>query len=251
MGSKSHRKSACGCRASLAGAGIKAMLSQLSDEEIDEILARAELDKSTPYSVLDKAIYKEEILEVRTQGIAYDREEYIEGMIAFAIPINANRRDFQVAMRYAETGVNLEIDLSRGNIERVETDPRDMELYLGGQGTAAKILWDRVPPEVDPFLRTICSYSAPVFCTPHLFPAANRIAVNTFSPQTNLMSHSLMGGFFGPEMKHAGYDKIIIRGKAPDLVYFVYTRRHSRNPRCHASPGKGLPRKPATSSRRS
>jgi DNA-binding IclR family transcriptional regulator len=83
---------------SLAGAGIKAMLSQLSDKEIDEILARAELKKYTPYSVLDKAAYKEEILEVRRQGIAYDREEYIEGMIAFAIPINANRRDFQVAI---------------------------------------------------------------------------------------------------------------------------------------------------------
>ena len=42
-------------------------------------------------------------------------------------------------MRYAETGYNLEIDLSRGNIERVATDPRDMELHLGGQGTAAKL----------------------------------------------------------------------------------------------------------------
>ncbi|GAH98882.1 unnamed protein product, partial [marine sediment metagenome] len=54
-------------------------------------------------------------------------------------------------MRYGETGVNLEIDLSRGSIERVETAPRLTELHLGGQGTAAKILWDRVPPEVEPF----------------------------------------------------------------------------------------------------
>ena len=53
-------------------------------------------------------------------------------------------------MRYAETGVNLEVDLSRGNIERVETDPRLAGLHLGGQGTAAKILWDGVPPEVEP-----------------------------------------------------------------------------------------------------
>ena len=60
-------------------------------------------------------------------------------------------------MRYGETGVNLEIDLSRGNIEQVETDPGLTELFLGGQGTAAKILWDRVPPEVEPFfLPTIC-----------------------------------------------------------------------------------------------
>jgi len=122
-------------------------------------------------------------------------------------------------MRYGETGVNLEIDLSRGNIEKVETDPRLMELYLGGQGTAAKILWDRVPPEVGPFspdnlliFSTGLLHSTPV-------PGANRTVVNTFSPQTNLMSHSLFGGFFGPELKHAGYDKIVIRGKASDLVY--------------------------------
>ena len=82
----------------LAGAGIKAMLSQLPDEEIDEILARTELKRYTPYSIIDKAAYKKEILEVRKQGIAYDREEYIEGMVAFAIPIKANGRDLQAAI---------------------------------------------------------------------------------------------------------------------------------------------------------
>jgi len=82
----------------LAGAGIKAMLSQLSDEEIDEILARTELKKYTPYSIIDKAVYKEEILEVRKQGIAYDREEYIEGMVALAIPVKAKSRDLQAAI---------------------------------------------------------------------------------------------------------------------------------------------------------
>jgi DNA-binding IclR family transcriptional regulator len=82
----------------LAGAGIKAMLSQLSNEEIDEILYRAELKPYTPYSVIDKAAYKREILEVRKQGIAFDREEYIEGMVAFAIPVKANRKDLQAAI---------------------------------------------------------------------------------------------------------------------------------------------------------
>jgi DNA-binding IclR family transcriptional regulator len=82
----------------LAGAGIKAMLSQLSDEEIDEILSRTELKRYTPYSIVDKAAYKEEILEVCRQGIAYDREEYIEGMVAFAIPIKVNSRGVQAAI---------------------------------------------------------------------------------------------------------------------------------------------------------
>ncbi len=82
----------------LAGAGIKAMLSQLSDEAIEEILARTELKRYTPYSIIDKAVYKKEILEVRKQGIAYDRQEYIQGMVAFAIPIKAKGRDVQAAI---------------------------------------------------------------------------------------------------------------------------------------------------------
>jgi DNA-binding IclR family transcriptional regulator len=82
----------------LAGAGIKAMLSQLSDEEIDEILTRTELKGYTPHSIMDKAVYKEEILDVRKQGFAYDREEYIEGMVAFAVPIKGNSRDVQAAI---------------------------------------------------------------------------------------------------------------------------------------------------------
>jgi len=122
-------------------------------------------------------------------------------------------------MRYAETGFNLEIDLSRGSIESVETDPRLTELHLGGQGTAAKIQWDRVPPEVEPFSPdNLLIFSAGLLDgTP--VPSANRTSVDTFSPQTNLYSHSLFGGYFGPELKYAGYDKIVIRGKSPSLVY--------------------------------
>ncbi|MCL6479032.1 MAG: aldehyde dehydrogenase [Peptococcaceae bacterium] len=122
-------------------------------------------------------------------------------------------------MRYAETGYNLEIDLSRGNIEKVETDPRLTELYLGGLGTNAKILWDRVPPEVEPFSTgNLLIFSAGLLCgTPA--PGANRTIVSTFSPQTLLMAYSMMGGFWAPELKHAGYDKVIIRGQSPNLVY--------------------------------
>ena len=122
-------------------------------------------------------------------------------------------------MRYAETGFNLEIDLSRGNIERVETDPRLTELHLGGLGTNAKILWDRVPPEVEPFSPdNLLIFGTGLLCgTPA--PGANRTIVSTISPQTLLMAYSMMGGFFAPELKYAGYDKVIFRGKSPNLVY--------------------------------
>ncbi|MBA4391402.1 MAG: aldehyde dehydrogenase, partial [Syntrophus sp. (in: bacteria)] len=122
-------------------------------------------------------------------------------------------------MRYGETGYNLEIDLTRGNIERVETDPKLTELYLGGLGTSAKILWDRVPPETDPFSPdNILIFSTGLLCgTPA--PGANRTIVTTYSPQTQLMAYSMMGGFLAPELKYAGYDKVILSGKSPNLVY--------------------------------
>ncbi|HKL00825.1 MAG TPA: aldehyde ferredoxin oxidoreductase N-terminal domain-containing protein [Desulfotignum sp.] len=122
-------------------------------------------------------------------------------------------------MRYAETGFNLEVDLTRGNIEKQATDPEETELYLGGLGTNAKILWDRVGPEVTPFSpENLLIFSAGLLCgTPAT--GCNRTIVSTISPQTELMAFSMMGGFWAPELKYAGYDKVVLRGKAEKLVY--------------------------------
>jgi benzoyl-CoA reductase subunit BamB len=122
-------------------------------------------------------------------------------------------------MRYAETGYNLEIDLTRGNIERVATNPKDSELYLGGLGTNAKIMWDRVPPEADAFSpQNLLIFATGLLCgTPAT--GCNRTIVTTISPQTGLLAFSMMGGFWAPELKYAGYDKVILRGKSPKLVY--------------------------------
>ncbi|KIX14275.1 aldehyde ferredoxin oxidoreductase N-terminal domain-containing protein [Dethiosulfatarculus sandiegensis] len=122
-------------------------------------------------------------------------------------------------MRYAETGYNLEIDLTKGSVDRVETDPTETELYLGGLGTNAKLIWDRVPPEVEPFSEdNLLIFSAGLLCgTPAT--GCNRTIVTTISPQTRLMAFSMMGGFWAPELKYAGYDKVVIRGQSPDLVY--------------------------------
>ena len=50
-------------------------------------------------------------------------------------------------------------------------------------------------------------------------PGTNRTIISAVSPQTKLFAFSMMGGFFAPELKHAGYDKIIFRGKSPEPVY--------------------------------
>ena len=124
-------------------------------------------------------------------------------------------------MRYAETGYNLEIDLSRGSIDKVETDPRETALYLGGNGIAAKLLFDRVPPGTDPFSPDNLLIFGNGLLNGTPVPGANRVAVNTIAPVNGLMGHSLMGGMFGPELKLAGWDRIVLRGKAPDLVYIA------------------------------
>ena len=116
-------------------------------------------------------------------------------------------------------GFNLEVDLTRGNIERVATDPKLTELHLGGLGTNAQLFWDRVRPEVGPFdpENLLIFGTGLLVGTPA--PSCNRTIVSSISPQTQLFAFSMMGGFFGPELKRAGYDKIILRGKSPRPVY--------------------------------
>ena len=122
-------------------------------------------------------------------------------------------------MRYGEMGFDLEVDLSRGSIDRVETDPNDTRLFMGGLGTNAKIMWDRVPAETEAFSpENLLIFSSGLLCGTAA-PGSNRTIVSTISPQTKLMAYSMMGGFFAPELKYAGYDKIILSGKSEELVY--------------------------------
>lgn len=122
-------------------------------------------------------------------------------------------------MRYAETGYYLEIDLTTGNIERVETDPKLLELHLGGLGTSVKLHWDRVPPETKPFdPENLLIFSTGLLNGTPAF-SANRTVVTFVSPQSGLLAYPMMGGFWSAELKYAGYDKVILRGKSPKWVY--------------------------------
>jgi len=122
-------------------------------------------------------------------------------------------------MRYAETGYYLEIDLTTGNIERVETDPKLLELHLGGLGTSVKLHWDRVPPEIKPFdPENLLIFSTGLLNGTPAF-SANRTVITFVSPQSGLLAYPMMGGFWSAELKYAGYDKVILRGKSPKWVY--------------------------------
>lgn len=81
-----------------AGAGGKALLSQLDDDDIDAFLAEHDLKRFTPSTCMDKEAFKQTVLKVRETGAAYDMEEYIEGIVAIAVPIETFRRSVQAAI---------------------------------------------------------------------------------------------------------------------------------------------------------
>jgi aldehyde:ferredoxin oxidoreductase len=114
---------------------------------------------------------------------------------------------------------DLEVDLSKGKIERQEIDPGLYEAYLGSKGTNAKILWDRVSPETDPFSPdNLLIFGAGVLAGT-IVPGANRGTFTFKSPVNGFLAYSAIGGYFAPELKYAGYNSIVISGKSPSPVY--------------------------------
>jgi IclR family KDG regulon transcriptional repressor len=82
----------------LAGAGGKALLSMLPDEEIDRFLNDANLKKFTPRTSTDKARFKQAVIRVREECFAFDDQEYIDGIVALAVPIKARQPELQAAI---------------------------------------------------------------------------------------------------------------------------------------------------------
>lgn len=113
----------------------------------------------------------------------------------------------------------LLVDLSRGKIKREPLSKELCALYIGGRGLDAKILYDELPPETDPLSphNILCISTGPV--TGLLGITTGRLDVSTKSPLTGIYGNSNVGSHWGPELKYAGYDGIIIRGKAPKPVY--------------------------------
>ena len=82
----------------LAGAGGKAILCQMPDEEIDRILSKNVLRQFTRHSSIDKIKYKNMLKKARREGIAFDKEEYIEGIRALAVPLKIDNGNPQFAI---------------------------------------------------------------------------------------------------------------------------------------------------------
>ena len=82
----------------LAGAGGKALLSQMSDADIEDILSKNKLKRFTPHTCVNKREYRALIQKIRKEGVAIDKEEYIEGIRALAVPLDIKKKELQVAI---------------------------------------------------------------------------------------------------------------------------------------------------------
>ncbi len=116
-------------------------------------------------------------------------------------------------------GKVLEIDLSTGDISTRDLDEQECHDFLGGAGLAAKIYLDMFPGDVDPLSpdNPLIFMTGP--WTGSRVPGGNRFAVAARSPQTMLWGEASCGGYWGPELKAAGYDGIILTGASDKPVY--------------------------------
>src|SRR6056297_304020 len=122
-------------------------------------------------------------------------------------------------MNYGYCNKALRIDLSNNLIKKEKLDPQFLKNYIGGRGLNVRRLYDEVPPEVDPLSESNKMFIGVGPLTGTLFPGAARVNFTAKSPQTNILGDSNTGGFLGPEIKFAGFDQIIIEGKADKLSY--------------------------------
>jgi len=120
---------------------------------------------------------------------------------------------------YGYQGKVLRVNLCTEEM-RIEDLPEELMLnYLGGRGFNMKRLYDEVPPEVDPLGSENKLFIGVGPLTGTLFPGAARVNFSAKSPQTGILGDSNAGGFFGPELKFAGFDQVIVEGVAKAPVY--------------------------------
>jgi aldehyde:ferredoxin oxidoreductase len=118
-------------------------------------------------------------------------------------------------------GKFLTVDLDHGTFGSLPLGDEFAEEYLGGRGFVAKLLYDMLPRGTDPLgpQNVIVFANGPATGT--MIPTASRIAIGVKSPLTGAISASYMGGHFGPELKYAGWDGIIVSGVSDKPVTLV------------------------------
>ena len=123
--------------------------------------------------------------------------------------------------KFGYAGKGICVDLSSGHIDVSELDSRYAADFMGGKGLGAKLLQDLLPEKCKPLSPENVLIFATGPLTGTFAPSSGRFEVCTKSPATGLWLDANTGGYFGPELKYAGFDYIIINGKAEHPVMLV------------------------------
>ncbi|MFX0197187.1 MAG: aldehyde ferredoxin oxidoreductase family protein [Candidatus Hodarchaeota archaeon] len=118
-------------------------------------------------------------------------------------------------------GKLLYIDLSERTFETRILEEQDARMFLGGSGLGSKILFDEMDLMLDPFdsRSLIVLTTGPLVGLP--FSYCSRYVVSGKSPTTGGWGEAHAAGFWGPELKFAGFDGLVIRGKAETPIYLL------------------------------
>jgi aldehyde:ferredoxin oxidoreductase len=119
------------------------------------------------------------------------------------------------------SGNILRIDLG---CESFRSTPLPEELatqYVGGRGFVARLLWEELPRGVDALSPDNLMIIATGPLSGHLLPASGKTHFGCKSPATGGYADSNMGGHFGPQLKYAGYDALVLSGRAKRPVILV------------------------------
>jgi putrescine aminotransferase len=116
-------------------------------------------------------------------------------------------------------GQILHVDLTSEEIQSQPINQNWAKDYIGGWGLAVRYFYDLVDPKTDPLSpeNAMVIMTGPLCGT--LAPTASRLCLVSKSPHTGTIFESNVGGAFGPELKFAGYDGIVITGRANGPVY--------------------------------
>lgn len=116
-------------------------------------------------------------------------------------------------------GKFLRLNLTQGKASTVPLTKEMARTFIGGNGFAVKILYDELKPGIEPFSpdNKVVFANGPIQGT--IIPTAGRNVVASKSPATGGFFDSYGGGYWGPELKYAGYDGIIVEGKTDNPTY--------------------------------
>jgi aldehyde:ferredoxin oxidoreductase len=111
------------------------------------------------------------------------------------------------------------IDLTTGRIETKPIPIKIRKMFLGGRGLDMYLMYNHIKPGVDPLGPDNVLLVSAGFLVGTLASATSRTHIGAKSPLTGGVGSTNMGGFFSPEMRWAGFDHLVIKGKAEKPVY--------------------------------